>query len=38
MPITSSDLNCSDIGFTVTVVGTDIHRFDGDGDGVGCES
>ena len=32
------DLDCADISGTVYVVGVDVHRFDGDGDGVGCES
>jgi micrococcal nuclease len=32
-------LNCADIGETdFTVQGTDPHGFDGDHDGVGCES
>lgn len=38
VPIVSWDLDCADIGETVTVEGTDIHRFDADGDGSGCES
>jgi|GEM_PF-2747968 len=38
VPNVSYDLDCKDIGFSVTVVGTDRHRFDGDGDGAGCES
>ena len=38
VPIVSYDLDCPDIGHRVTVVGVDIHRFDGNGDGVGCES
>lgn len=38
VPIVGWDLDCADIGQTVTVVGTDIHRFDADGDGAGCES
>jgi hypothetical protein len=33
------DLDCSDVpGSNFTVVGSDPHGFDGDGDGVGCES
>jgi len=36
--ISSSDLDCIDIRHRVTVVGVDIHRFDSDGDGLGCES
>lgn len=31
------DLDCPDIGFTVTVVGYDEYRLDRDGDGYGCE-
>jgi len=38
VPNVPYDLDCKDIGFSVTVVGTDRHRFDGDGDGAGCES
>lgn len=38
VPNVSYDLNCSDISFSVTVIGTDRHRFDRDGDGFGCES
>ncbi|HSW42793.1 MAG TPA: HNH endonuclease family protein [Patescibacteria group bacterium] len=38
VPIVGHDLNCSDIGARVTVVGVDIHRFDVDGDGIGCDS
>ncbi len=38
VPVVSYDLDCKDIGFRVYVVGTDIHRFDRDRDGVGCES
>lgn len=38
VPIVSWDLDCADIGASVTVVGSDIHRFDADGDGAGCES
>jgi hypothetical protein len=33
------DLNCGDIGFSnFRVIGNDPHRFDGDKDGIGCES
>lgn len=32
------DLNCSDIGVAVQVIGRDVHGFDRDGDGWGCES
>ncbi len=38
VPVVTYDLDCPDIGHRVTVVGVDIHRFDGNGDGVGCES
>lgn len=38
VPIVGWDLDCTDIGESVTVEGTDIHRFDADGDGSGCES
>ena len=37
VPIVSYDLNCDDISGSVTVVGSDPHGFDGDGDGTGCE-
>jgi micrococcal nuclease len=38
IPISATDLDCSDVqarGFRV--VGTDIHHFDGDHDGIACE-
>jgi len=38
VPNVSYDLDCPDIGFSVTVIGSDPHRFDRDGDGYGCES
>lgn len=39
VPISSSDLDCGDIGFSVTIIGSDPHGFDGnDNDGFGCES
>ncbi len=38
VPNVSYDLNCPDIGFSVTVTGSDPHGFDRDGDGYGCES
>ena len=38
VPNVSYDLDCADIGFSVTVIGVDKHRFDGNGDGFGCES
>ena len=27
-----------DVGFSMTVIGVDIHGFDREGDGLGCES
>jgi endonuclease YncB( thermonuclease family) len=38
VPRSSSDLDCADISGPVAVKGTDIHGFDGDGDGFGCDS
>ncbi len=38
VPVVSVDLDCPDIGFTVQVLGSDRHRFDGNNDGWGCES
>jgi hypothetical protein len=38
VPIVAYDLACADIGHRVTVIGIDIHGFDGDHDGIGCES
>lgn len=38
VPNVSYDLDCPDIGFRVRVIGSDPHRFDREGDGVGCES
>lgn len=38
VPIADFDLDCGDIDFRVSVVGTDIHGFDADGDKIGCES
>ena len=37
VPLTSSDLDCADVGSPVRVLGSDRHRLDGDGDGRGCE-
>jgi micrococcal nuclease len=38
VPISASDLDCSDVPVRdFRVVGTDVHRFDGDHDGVACE-
>lgn len=39
IPPAPPDLDCADVPYSnFTVVGTDPHGFDGDGDGVGCES
>jgi micrococcal nuclease len=38
VPLSSSDLDCADIGRPVAVVRSDPHRLDGDGDGRGCET
>ena len=38
VPIVSYDLDCKDVGSNFRVVGYDKHRFDGDGDGLACES
>jgi hypothetical protein len=38
VPSVLSDLDCGDIEMEVEVVGTDVHRFDPDGNGVGCTS
>jgi len=38
VPRVPYDLDCADIDGPVYVVGVDVHRFDADGDGVGCES
>lgn len=39
IPSPPPDLDCGQIGYRrFTVVGSDPHRFDGDHDGVGCES
>lgn len=38
VPNVSYDLDCPDIGFRVTVVGSDPYRLDGDHDGYGCDS
>jgi len=37
VPLVSYDLDCPDIEGPVYVVGTDIHGFDRDRDGIGCE-
>ena len=39
IPVGVADLDCPEIPYRrFAVVGADPHRFDGDGDGVGCES
>jgi endonuclease YncB( thermonuclease family) len=38
VPVVPYDLDCADIDGQVRVVGDDIHRFDGDGNGYGCEA
>jgi endonuclease YncB( thermonuclease family) len=38
VPTVGYDLDCADIGFSVQVIGVDIHGFDREGDGIGCES
>ncbi|TEX50168.1 MAG: hypothetical protein B7C55_12130 [Actinomycetales bacterium mxb001] len=38
VPISSLDLDCPQVAQMVIVIGEDIHRFDADGDGRGCES
>jgi micrococcal nuclease len=37
VPSPPPDLDCAQVGGPVAVVGSDPHRLDGDGDGVGCE-
>ena len=37
VPKVAYDLDCADIDGSVRVLGVDVHRFDGDGDGWGCE-
>lgn len=37
VPLVSYDLDCPDIQGPVYVVGVDVHRFDRDRNGVGCE-
>ncbi len=32
-----ADLDCGEIGFPVTVIGSDPYRLDRDGDGIGCD-
>lgn len=38
IPVTKEDLDCSDIGVPVNVIGVDIHRLDKDGDKKACLS
>jgi hypothetical protein len=38
VPDVPYDLDCSDIGHSVEVIGGDPNGFDGDGDGFGCET
>lgn len=38
VPVSTTDLDCPEIGARVQVVGSDPHRLDGDGDGWGCET
>jgi hypothetical protein len=38
IPPPPPDLDCGDVRASFTVVGSDPHRFDREGDGVGCES
>jgi hypothetical protein len=39
IPPPPPDLDCADVsGSNFTVTGSDPHGFDGEGDGVGCES
>jgi micrococcal nuclease len=39
IPASSSDLDCADVPYSqFRVTGSDPHGFDGDADGVGCES
>ena len=38
VPVRSYDIDCSDLGYSVTVKGNDVYRLDSDDDGSGCES
>lgn len=39
VPISVADLGCADIGFSLTIIGSDPHGFhSNDNDGYGCES
>jgi hypothetical protein len=38
VPVSTIDLQCWDIAYRqVNVIGKDVHNFDGDGNGLGCE-
>jgi micrococcal nuclease len=37
VPNSKSDLNCSEVGHPVKVIGSDVYNLDGNGDGYGCE-
>lgn len=37
VPVYPPDVNCPEVGYQVTVIGTDVHNLDGDSDGIGCE-
>ncbi len=37
VPLVAYDLDCPDIEGPVYVIGYDVHRFDRDGNGIGCE-
>lgn len=38
VPVYPPDVDCDDVRAQVTVIGTDVHGLDADGDGIGCES
>lgn len=38
VPNVKYDIDCKDVGSSVTVVKKDVYHFDADGDGQGCES
>src|SRR6185503_9640271 len=38
VPYVGYDLDCPEIGYKVTVKGTDRYRLDRDSDGIGCET
>lgn len=37
LPLAGPDIDCSDVGGPVRVVGSDVYNLDEDGDGEGCE-